>query len=164
MFKKFTTRREEGTKVINSFLESEKNRDKIIETIKKSDILICNHSLEHYYDPNFFFELCSKNMKDDALLCVAVSNAESNFIFMSHIYPLHLDCYTEKSLRLLAHIHGLNLLDKQVSHEVRMIFYKQEIYNQFSNINYSQMGNKFNKNSFLKDYSALLEKQLKKYA
>ncbi len=153
-----------GINVINCQLESQDDKDRISQIISKSDLIISNHSLEHHFDPNNLFNLCNENMKEDSILGITVPNADASFLFMDHVFPLHLDNYTEFSLTALANNHGFNVLQKEISHQLRFLFSKKYNLSCRDKINFNHLNNDLNIDHFRFEYSKKLEYQLRSFA
>jgi len=98
----------------------------IIDKISQANLIFCNHSIEHHFDPASLLTACHDYMKNDAVLSLTVPNGDAAFFFMAHIFPLHLDLYTEKSFSLLFEKYGFEILQKEIGPQLRYLVRKRQ--------------------------------------
>lgn len=110
--------RASGVDIVGEFAMDD---DRTREALSSADMVVSNHSLEHHYDPNRLLALCARYMKPGAVLGIAVPNAETEFLMMTHLFVLHLDAYTPVSLERMLNKHGFRVIDREIGGQLRFV-------------------------------------------
>lgn len=103
-----------------------KDAEDVRRLLRTSNIVFSNHSLEHHWDPNCMMQLCGEEMKDESILSVTVPNADADILLLQHLYLLHLDSYTSRSLESLFRKHGFDVIHREVGAQLRFVGIKRK--------------------------------------
>ncbi len=77
------------------------------------DVMVLSHVLEHIGSPRTFLDTARSILADEGILCAEVPNAHWQTVFGKHpvsIHTAHLCYYTEKTLKAIFEISGLEVL------------------------------------------------------
>ncbi len=122
--------------------------------IRSASVVFSNHSLEHHYDPTLLLRLCKEELAEGSILSLTVPNADTDFLFHQHLYFLHLDNYTERSLETLLNQYGFRVILKEIGSQLRFVAIRD---NAVMPIQHSP---EFDKNAFVSAYIHRFYKQI----
>lgn len=114
--------RQRGIKVFNMTMAEALNSGEI----EAMDVMLSNHSLEHFVDPNVLIKSAARFVKDGGVFIVNVPNKEFVDIFPETLFVLHPQVFTEQSLALLLQKHGFRVVKKMIGENLLLVAVKDE--------------------------------------
>ena len=110
---------------INTLTSSLVDTPEVRHMIANADVVFSNHSLEHHYEPNRLFALCSEEMAEGKILSVTVPNSEVEILMLQNLFLLHIDGYTNESLEAMFNKYGFEVILKEIGGQLRFVAIKR---------------------------------------
>ncbi len=109
---------DKGIKVFNMKVEEALA---LKDQISGFDIVLSNHSLEHFSDPNVFLKNAVQFLKPDGIFVFNVPNKDYQDIYCETMFVLHPQVFSEKSLTYFLNKYGFEVIRKVVNHNLLFV-------------------------------------------